>query len=127
MGLEKNILKENILESFLTVGRDFVWHKGLTFKPYIGTDHSRSIISYVLFLHSWWTLSVQNGGWIYFDLRGIGAGVPQGSVLCPVLCLLYTRDLPTQDQVTTVTCNANGIAYMTVGENSEIVVNSEGR
>lgn len=35
---------------------------------------------------------------IYYDLKKINSGAPQGSVLGPVLYLLYNSVLPTFDQ-----------------------------
>jgi hypothetical protein len=53
----------------------------------------------------------------YSDLRKIHAGVPQGSVLSPILYLLYTSDLPTLEQ-TVVATFADDTAIMAIGDNN---------
>lgn len=54
----------------------------------------------------------------YSDLRQIKAGVPQGSVLGPVLYLLYTRDIPDLNKDTIATF-ADDTAILSVGNSHE--------
>ncbi|KAL1447521.1 hypothetical protein WDU94_005550 [Cyamophila willieti] len=50
----------------------------------------------------------------YSELMDINAGVPQGSVLGPVLYLLYTSDMPEEERNTTATF-ADDTAFLTIG------------
>jgi hypothetical protein len=55
---------------------------------------------------------------LYKELKFINAGVPQGSVLGPVLYFLYINDLPTTLYSITATF-ADDTAVMAVGESNE--------
>ena len=52
------------------------------------------------------------------ELKEINAGVPQGSVLGPILYLLYTCDIPQAESVTIATF-ADDIACLAVGNTIE--------
>jgi hypothetical protein len=54
----------------------------------------------------------------YSTIKEIKAEVPQGSVLGPILYLLYTRDIPQEEDITTATF-ADDTAILAVGYSNE--------
>lgn len=57
----------------------------------------------------------------YSELKQIKAGVPQGSVIGPLLYLLYTQDIP-QPTGTTVGTFADDTAILAVGNSEEATI-----
>ena len=115
---------ENALEKrevcstiFLDVAQAFdkVWHKGLIYKlkQYLPKQYSQILKSYI----SERCFRVKQEE-TYSELKAITAGVPQGSVLGPVLYLLYTCDIPTLENDTIATF-ADDTAILAVGKTSE--------
>lgn len=108
--LEKKLICSTI---FLDVAQAFdkVWHKGLIHKlnkmlPKQYADVLKSYISERLF-----RVKQEDD---YSELREVRAGVPQGSVLGPILYLLFTCDLPQPENVSVATF-ADDTAIMAIG------------
>jgi hypothetical protein len=100
---------------FLDVAQAFdkVWHEGLNHKPKVllPVQYSRILESHIS--GRYFRIKQED---VYFDLRKIQAGVPQGSVLGPVLYLLYSSDLPMFEQNVVATF-ADDTAIMTIANN----------
>jgi len=120
--IEKALEDDQICSAiFLDVAQAFdkVWHKGLLYKlnkvmPIQMVNLLKSYISDRMF-------RVKHDE-SYSELKNIRAGVPQGSVLGPVLYLLFTCDLPQTSGVTSATF-ADDTANLAVGETVEISTN----
>lgn len=99
---------------FLDVAQAFdrVWHKGLEYK--LQRDLPRQFYeilkSYITDRH--FRVKYEDE---HSDLKKISAGVPQGSVLGPILYLLYTQDIPLSEETTLATF-ADDTAILAVGD-----------
>lgn len=94
--------KEYCSAAFLDVQQAFdrVWHKGLLCKLKICLPHTAYMLLKSYLHHR--IFQVKSGDSLS-SFYQIEAGVPQGSVLGPVLYTVYTADLPTSEQVVTAT------------------------
>lgn len=99
---------------FLDIGQAFdkVWHEGLLFKIKKLLPHS-----FFHMIHSYldkrcYEVKINNET---SDPCEIKSGVPQGSILGPVLYLIFTADLPTTDKTSTATY-ADDTAILSVHE-----------
>ena len=100
---------------FLDVAKAFdqVWHEGLNHKLKMVLPVQYSVILNSYMTERYFRIKQED---TYSELREIRAGVLQGSVIGPVLYLLYTSDLPTFEQ-NVVTTFADDTAIMAVGDN----------
>lgn len=120
--IEKSLEEKNICAAlFLDVAQAFdkVWHEGLIHKlkrflPKQYTDILQSYIS-----ERYFRVKQEEA---YSDLKEIKAGVPQGSVLGPVLYLLYTCDIPELEDDTLATF-ADDTAVLALGKSNEEATN----
>lgn len=107
--------KEYCTGIFLDISQAFdkVWHDGLLYKL-----KKLLPINYYLFLNSYIDnrhYFVKEGGEIS-QLNNTSAGVPQGSVMGPILYLLFTSDLP-QNEILTIGTFADDTAALSVHKN----------
>lgn len=114
--IEKVFEKKEVCSTvFLDVAQAFdkVWHKGLIFKLNRFLPNS-----YVELLSSYLTDRVFRVRELndYSPLKDIKAGVPQGSILGPLLYLIYTSDLPIMENIKVATF-ADDTALMATGRN----------
>lgn len=101
--IEKTLEEKKVCSAvFLDVSAAFdkVWHEGLLIKlkkllPY---QHCELLKSYLS--DRYFRIKYENE---YSKLKKIDAGVPQGSILGPILYLLYTHDIPVNKETTTAT------------------------
>lgn len=102
---------------FLDVAQAFdkVWHEGLILKlkRLLPKQYSKLLESYIT--ERYFRIKQADA---YSELKEIKAGVPQGSVLGPVLFLLYTSDIPNPEQNVTATF-ADDTAILAVGNDHE--------
>ncbi|CAB0002350.1 unnamed protein product [Nesidiocoris tenuis] len=116
--IEEALEKKNVCSGiFLDVAQAFdkVWHEGLNHKlkkmlPYQYVELLESYLS-----RRYFCIKQEDA---YSEPRTINAGVPQGSVIGPLLYLLYTCDLPETEENTTATF-ADDTAILAVGESNE--------
>jgi retron-type reverse transcriptase len=117
--IEKTLENKGMCSAvFLDIAQAFdrVWHRGLLHKLRSTLpDHFYLLLkSYLTNRH----FRVRHED-LYSELKLIKAGVPQGSVLRPVLYLLYINDVPTTSNSTTATF-ADDTAVMAIGETVDI-------
>ena len=117
--VRKTIENKNICNAvFLDVAQAFdkVWHKGLLkkLKSYFPNNLYKILKSYL----NERTFQIKINEKVT-ELYEIKAGIPQGSVLGPILYLLYTADFPTRDD-TTIAQYADDTAILSIHKIPEI-------
>lgn len=120
--IEKSLENKEVCSAiFLDVAQAFdkVWHDGLKYKlnMLLPQQYSELLESYIS--ERFFRVKQDEA---YSELKEIKAGVPQGSVLGPILYLIYTRDIPQFEQDTIATF-ADDTAILAVGKNHEEAAN----
>ncbi|GBP16729.1 Probable RNA-directed DNA polymerase from transposon BS [Eumeta japonica] len=104
---------------FLDISQAFdrVWHEGLLYKIKKLLPHSFFPILKSYLQGRCFEVKYNNEN---SPLQKINSGVPQGSILGPVLYLIFTADIPTHEDTITAT-NADDTALMSVDKDSSTV------
>lgn len=107
---EKKVCSAIFLD--VTQAFDKVWHKGLNYKlrKLLPACYAKLLQSYLT--DRYFRIKQDDA---FSEPKMIQAGVPQGSVLGPLLYLLYTCDLPETEENTTATF-ADDTAVLAIGE-----------
>lgn len=116
--IEKALEEKRVCSTiFLDVAQAFdkVWHEGLNHKLRILIPKQYAEILESYLKDRYFRIKQEDS---YSKLKDIKAGVPQGSVLGPILYLLYTSDLPTLENNTVATF-ADDTAILAVGKDNE--------
>lgn len=103
---------------FLDISQAFdkVWHEGLLYKLKMLLPHHFYEIFKSYIENRYFFVKYEDE---HSSLSEISSGVPQGSVLGPILYLLYTADLPLNDH-TTIATYADDTAILSSHENEQI-------
>ncbi|GBP31098.1 RNA-directed DNA polymerase from mobile element jockey [Eumeta japonica] len=103
--------------AFLDISQAFdkVWHSGLLYKIKKTLPHSFVALSKSYLENRCYEVKINSDT---SDIHVIRSGVLQGSVLGPVLYLIYTADLPAHASTTTATC-ADDTAILSTHENQD--------
>ena len=114
--IEKSFENKEICSTvFLDVAQAFdkVWHKGLIYKlnRFLPKSYVNLFSSYLN--NRIFRVRIENE---YSSLKHINAGVPQGSILGPILYLIYTSNIPVLNNVKVATF-ADDTALLATGKN----------
>jgi hypothetical protein len=120
--IEKSLENKEVCSAiFLDVEQAFdkVWHDGLKYKlnMLLPQKYSDLLQSYIT--DRFFRVKQDEA---YTELKEIGAGVPQGSVLGPTLYLIYTSDIP-QLEHDTIATFADDTAVLAIGKDHEEAAN----
>ncbi|KAI5720084.1 hypothetical protein M8J77_001627 [Diaphorina citri] len=116
--IEKSLEEKKVCSAvFLDVSQAFdkVWHEGLNhkLKRMLPMKLSKILSSYLS--NRFFRIKQEDS---YSELKEICAGVPQGSVLGPILYLLYTSDIPEEEENTIATF-ADDTAFLAIDETTQ--------
>lgn len=102
--------------AFLDISQAFdkVWHDGLLFKIKSFLPHTYYNVIKSYLSQRYFRIKYQNS---HSKLQSIGSGVPQGSVLGPLLYTIFTADIPTHPATLTATF-ADDTAVLASHQNS---------
>lgn len=128
--IEKALEEKKVCSTvFLDVAQAFdkVWHRGLIYK--LGKMLPKQFVDILESYLTERTFRVRHED-AYSDIKQIKAGVPQGSVLGPILYLLYTCDIPeTKNSIIATFADdtaimATGVTHKEAVEKVQIAINA---